>query len=154
MSTSSGQEKKGKEVKFETKQIITREQVMHNQRLMKLLKIIDTVGEITEKGLNFLIYKLNEKGISLGYKFFAVGNSVVSKSLKDDIISLLYVEFLETAGRSKKLKVTSMGKEALSMFQFEEVEMNEIKKAIEELKGELVMVEAESELGGIQRRKR
>ncbi|MGB9725125.1 MAG: hypothetical protein ACP5LZ_03665 [Fervidicoccaceae archaeon] len=154
MSASSGQEKKGKEVKFETKQLITREQVMQNQRLMKLLKIIDLVGEITEKGLNFLMYKLNERGISLGYKFFAVGNAVVSKSLKDDVISLLYVEFLETVGRSKKLRPTSMGKEALSMVQFQEPEIEEIKKAIEELKGELIMIEAESELGGMQRKKR
>ncbi|MGC8752322.1 MAG: hypothetical protein ACP5I2_00875 [Fervidicoccaceae archaeon] len=154
MSASSGQEKKGKEVKFETKQLITREQVMQNQRLMKLLKIIDLVGEITEKGLNFLMYKLNERGISWGYKFFAVGNAVVSKSLKDDVISLLYVEFLETVGRSKKLRPTSMGKEALSMVQFQEPEIEEIKKAIEELKGELIMIEAESELGGMQRKKR
>ncbi|MGC9114419.1 MAG: hypothetical protein ACP5HH_00185 [Fervidicoccaceae archaeon] len=154
MSASSGQEKKGKEVKFETKQLITREQVMQNQRLMKLLKIIDLVGEITEKGLNFLMYKLNERGISWGYKFFAVGNAVVSKSLKDDVISLLYVEFLETVGRSKKLRPTSMGKEALSMVQFQETEIEEIKKAIEELKGELIMIEAESELGGMQRKKR
>jgi len=154
MSASSGQEKKGKEVKFETKQLITREQVMQNQRLMKLLKIIDIVGEITEKGLNFLIYKLNEKGISLGYKFFSVGNSVISKALKDDVIALLYVEFLETAGRAKKLRPTSMGKEALSLYQFQEAEIEEIKKAIEELRGELVMIEAESELGGMQRKRR
>jgi len=154
MSASSGQEKKGKEVKFETKQLITREQVMQNQRLMKLLKIIDIAGEITEKGLNFLIYKLNEKGISLGYKFFSVGNSVVSKALKDDVIALLYVEFLETTGRAKKLRPTSMGKEALSLYQFQEPEIEEIKKAIEELRGELVMIEAESELGGMQRKRR
>ncbi|MEM3253714.1 MAG: hypothetical protein QXP23_04360 [Fervidicoccaceae archaeon] len=153
MSASGTQEKKSKEVKFETKQVITREQVMQNQRLMKLLKIIDMVGEISEKGLNFLMYKLNEKGVSFGYKFFAVGNSVVSKNLKDDVISLLYVEFLETVGRSKKLKPTSMGKEAISMTQFHEAEIEEIRKALDELKGELVMIEAESELGGMQRKK-
>ncbi|MCI4396035.1 MAG: hypothetical protein JHC28_00545 [Thermoprotei archaeon] len=153
MSAPSGQEKKGKEVKFETKQLITKEQVMQNQKLMKLLKIIDMVGEISEKGLNHLMYKLNEKGISFGYKFFVVGNAVVSKSLKDDVLSLLYVEFLETVGRSKKLRPTSMGREALSLVQLPETEIEEIKKAIEEIKGELAMIEAESELGSMQRRK-
>ncbi|MFP3269273.1 MAG: hypothetical protein RXO29_06760, partial [Desulfurococcales archaeon] len=73
--------------------------------------------------------------------------------LKDDVLSLLYVEFLETVGRSKKLRPTSMGREALSLVQLPETEIEEIKKAIEEIKGELAMIEAESELGSMQRRK-
>ncbi|AFH42396.1 hypothetical protein [Fervidicoccus fontis] len=144
--SAPSQEKKSKELKLEAKQLITRDQVMQNPKLMKLLKLIDIYGEITEKGLNTLIYKLKEKGIQFDYTFFKVGNAIVSKSLKEDILALLYVEFLETAGRAKKLKTTSIGKEALSLVRIPENEMNELKKAVEELRGEIAMVEAEVEL--------
>lgn len=148
MSSSSGQEKKSKELKLEAKQLITKEQVMQVPRLMKLLKLIDMQGEISEKGLNYLVFKLKDKGIDFGYKFFKVADAIVSKNLKEDIISLLYVEFLETVGRAKKLKLTSMGKEALSAVSLPENEIDEMKKAVEELKGEVAMIEAEVELQG------
>lgn len=152
MSTPGG-EKKGKEIKFETRQIITPEQVMRNERLMKLLYIVGTYGEISEKALHTLIHDLKEAGIDLGYQFFKIGNVITSKQLKDDVVSLLYVDFLETVGRAKKFRVTGMGREALDKTSLPTEFVDKVKKKVEELRAKIAAIDAEVELFQRDRRR-
>ncbi len=152
--SSPGQEKKGKEIKFETRHVITPEQVMKNERTMKLLYIISLYGELTEKALNHFVYMLKEKGVDLGYQFFKIGDAVTSKQLREDMLALLYVDFLETVGRAKKLKLTGIGREALEEYILPEEEKEKIKKAIDEVRPQVAAIDAEVELFHISSRRR
>ena len=152
LSTPSG-EKKGKEIKFETRHVITPEQVTKNERLMKLLYIVNTYGDISEKALHYMIYELKEIGIDLGYQFFKIGNVITSKQLKDDIVALLYVDFVETVGRAKKFRVTGMGKEALEKASFSEEFIEKVKKKVEEIRPKIATIDAEVELSQRGRRR-
>ncbi len=146
-------EKKSKEIKIETRQVVTPEQVMKNERIMKLLYVIWLYGEISEKGLIHLVHELKEAGIDLGYKFFKIGGTITSKQLREDMLSLLYVDFVETVGRAKKLRITGMGKEALEKFKLPEEETEKLKKEIENLRGKIAAIDAEVELFHFPRRR-
>lgn len=144
--SSSGSEKKSKEIKFETRHVIKADQVVKNQRMMKLLYLIQTYGEISEKALNYLVYELKEKELDLGYGFLKIGNTITSKQLKDDVLALLYVDFLETVGRAKKFKVTSMGRESLEKTTLPEEDKEKIKKLVDEIRPKIASIDAEVEL--------
>jgi len=151
--SSAGGEKKGKEIKFETRHVITRDQVLKNERLMKTLLTINLYGDISEKALHTLVHDLKEAGIDLGYSFLKIGNVITSKQLKDDVISLLYVDFIESVGRAKKFRVTGMGKEALEQFSIDKEFLDKLKKKIEELRPKIAAIDAEVELSHRGRRR-
>jgi hypothetical protein len=152
--SQSGQEKKSKEIKIETRKVITPEQVLKNKRMMRLLHVINAYGSLTEKALNHLVFMLKEKGLDLGYNFFKIGTAIASKDLKEDMLALLYVDFLETAGRAKKLRVTSAGREALESHPLPEEESSMLKKLIDELRPQISSIDAEVELYHISSRRR
>uniref|UniRef100_A0A7J3ZLG8 Uncharacterized protein n=1 Tax=Fervidicoccus fontis TaxID=683846 RepID=A0A7J3ZLG8_9CREN len=148
---SSSAPEKRKELKLEVRHVITPEQVMKNERQARLLQVIQAYGDISEKGLIHLVYELKEHGIELGYTFSRIGNVITSKQLKDDILALLYVGFVETVGRAKKLRLTSMGQEALQKLETPAPE--EIKKGIEKVRAKIAAIDAEIELQHLSKRK-
>jgi hypothetical protein len=149
-----GQEKKSKEIKIEARKVITPEQVLKNRRMMRLLHVVNAYGSLTEKALNHLVFMLKEKGLDLGYKFFKIGTAIASKDLKEDMLALLYVDFLETVGRAKKLRVTSAGREAIESHPLPEEESNMLKKLIDELRPQISSIDAEVELYHLSTRRR
>lgn len=152
--SQSGQEKKSKEFKLEPKLVITPEQVLSNDRIVKLLYLLEAYGEISEKACYHLIYELKQRGLDIGYTFFKLGDSVSSKQLREDITSLLYLELLETKGRAKKLVVTSKGKEELSkrLSQLPEDFKEKASKLVEEVRPVVASIDAESEYKQIKRK--
>lgn len=110
------QEGKGtKDLKIISVQVVTPEAVMRNPRQMALLYIIDRLGPTHEKTLQHIAYVIQEElNVSLGYDFRKVGNTPYSPQLKSDLVSLLYVGFVENEpGLYRKLRTTSSGKDAL-----------------------------------------
>ncbi len=150
---SAPSEKKSKEIKIEMKHVVKPEDVVKNERLMKLLFIMNLYGDVSEKGLINLIYELKEQGYDLGYSFFKIGSTITSKQLREDMLSLLYVDFVETVGRAKKLRVTSLGKEALSKISINEEEASKIKNLIDKVKPKIASIDAEVELFHTARRR-
>lgn len=152
--SQSGQEKKSKEFKLEPKLVITPEQVLSTDRIVKLLYLLESYGEISEKACYHLIYELKQKGLDIGYTFFKLGDSVSSKQLREDITSLLYLELLETKGRTKKLVLTSKGKEELSKRQAQLPDEFKEKalKIVEEVRPIVASIDAESEYKQIKRK--
>ena len=146
---SSSAPEKRKELKLETRHVITPEQVVKNERQMRLLQVIQAYGDISEKRLIHLVYELREHGVDLDYTFSKIGNVITSKQLKDDILALLYVGFVETIGRAKKLRITSMGREALQKLETPE----EIKKAVEKVRAKIAAIDAEIELQHLSKRR-
>ncbi len=149
-----GHEKKSKEIKIEARKVITPEEISKNKRMMKLLHIIGAYGSLTEKALNHLIYIMKEKGLDLDYRFFKIGNSIASKELREDILSLLYVDFIETHGRAKKIRLTSAGKEVLEKNPLPEEEEERIHKLVEEARPQVSAIDAEVELYQMSSRRR
>jgi hypothetical protein len=152
--SQSGQEKKSKEFKLEPKLVITPEQVLSSDRIVKLLYLLEAYGEISEKACYHFIYELKQRGLDIGYTFFKLGDSVSSKQLREDITSLLYLELLETKGRAKKLVVTSKGKEELSkrLSQLPEDFKEKASKLVEEVRPVVASIDAESEYKQIKRK--
>jgi len=152
--SAAGQEKKSKEFKLETRAVISLDQLLSQDRVLKLLFLLDSYGEISEKACYHLLYELKQRGVDLGYSFFKVGDSVSSKQLREDLTGLLYLELLETKGRAKKLVLTSRGREELGkrMDRLPQDFQEKAKKAIEELRPLIASVDAESELRQIKRR--
>jgi hypothetical protein len=152
--SQSGQEKKGKEFKLEPKLVITPEQVLSNDRIVKLLYLLEAYGEISEKACYHFIYELKQRDLDIGYTFFKLGDSVSSKQLREDITSLLYLELLETKGRAKKLVVTSKGKEELGkrLSQLPEDFKEKASKLVEEVRPVVASIDAESEYKQLKRK--
>lgn len=152
--SSTGQEKKGKEFKLETKQVVTLEQLLSVDRILKLLFLLEKYGEISEKACYHFVHELKERGLDVGYTFFKIGDSVSSKQLREDITGLLYLELLETKGRAKKLVLTTKGREELnrrlSMLPAEFKEKAE--KLVEDVRAIIASIDAESEYKQIKRK--
>ncbi len=108
-------EKSGKELKIITVQVITPEKVLENERQMSLLYIIDKLGPLHEKTLFHILKELkDEHNIDLGYNIRKVGTVPYSPEVKNDLVALLYVGFVETEPNMyRKLRITSKGKDAL-----------------------------------------
>ena len=149
-----GQEKKSKEIKIEARKVITPEEILRNNRAVKLLYIINMYGSLTEKALNNLVFLLREKGYDLGYRFFRIGDAIASKDLREDMLALLYVDFIESVSRVKKLRVTTAGKEALENKLLSQDELNNLKKIVDELRPQISAIDAEVELYHISSRRR
>ncbi len=140
---------KTKELKIITRHVVTIDDVAKDPRKLKLLYLVDALGEISEKALQYLVYWLKtEKQLDLGYEFLVIGNVPSSKELKMDIVALLYVGALETNPRNKKLRVTSVGKELLEKTVTENLkpEFDRVVAAAKELEAKVKSIDAEVEL--------
>lgn len=102
-----------KELKIVTVQVVTRDKVVKNQRQMGLLYIISALGPLHERTLQDVVKHLKDLGADLGYEFRKVGDSMYSFDVKNDVIALTYVGFVEADPSRKKYRVTGEGMEAL-----------------------------------------
>ncbi len=137
---------KTKELKTFSMQVITQDHIKRDPKKIKILYIVRHLGSISEKALTYLLYLLkNEKGIDLGYSFITIGNKVMSKQILDDIMALLYTGLLESDPRTKKLRVTSNGLDFLERNPMPTSEINDLLKAIDELRGKVLPIDIEVE---------
>ncbi|MEB3787646.1 MAG: hypothetical protein GSR78_02690 [Desulfurococcales archaeon] len=143
----SGGEKGGKELKIVTYHVITRDKVVANERQMSLLYIIDRFGPLHEKTLMELAQAIQEMGYELGYTFKQVGGSPFSPELKNDLIALMYVGFVETEPNLyRKLKTTSDGKDALEKATIPQGLVDVINKNFEKLRNKASIRDQELDL--------
>ncbi len=153
MSKSSAS--KSKELKIITRHVITIKDIEKDPRKIKLLYIINQVGGISEKALQYLIYYMKEKGYDLGYSFVMLGDMPSSKGVINDTLALRYVGLAETNPR-RKIVTTSLGKEFLDKHKdvIPDEEKDEIKKLAEELRPHIAPIDAEVEVMSRPRRRR
>ncbi len=105
--------KGGKELRIVTVPVVTVDDVKQDKRKLKLLHILDWVGELSEKGIVKLLHTLKEKGIDLGYNFIMIGDEPSSREVLEDVRILLYLDLAETNPINRKVRLTSIGKEFL-----------------------------------------
>ncbi len=155
MAKTSGKKKEPvggtkKELVIVTRPVVTPQEVERDERKKKLLlvlKAMEDQGGIYERSLVNLVYWLKtEKDLDLGYNFFLVGNVPTSKELHEDIMALLYVGYIETDPRTRKLRLTNDGKEFLEKKWFDEALYKKIKAAVDELRPKIAALDAQIEL--------
>jgi hypothetical protein len=146
------QQSKSKELKITTKHVITLDQIKSNERAIKLLYIIFRFGEITEKALMHLIKDLKEEGIDLKYNIVEIAGNPVSKELKEELTALLYVGLIESIAPSKKLNITTQGKEFIENISIDEEFKSNVDPIIEKLRSKLSSMVAEADFGLGRRR--
>ena len=139
---------KSKELKITTKQVISPTIIKDDERKAKLMHVIKTYGEISEKGLNMLVKELKDKGFDLGYQFIVIGDKVNSQQLRDDVMSLTYLGYLEVDPKSKKIKISSQGEEALSTLNLNQDMLNKMKELVNGIKSNISLKESEDDLRG------
>jgi uncharacterized protein YwgA len=145
----------GKELRIVTKKVVSEDLVKKDAKKMKLLKIINELNQISERSLTKLLYLLkNEKNVDLGYKFIMLGDSPSSREVAEDLRILLYLGLLETDPITRRLRLTSNGKEFLENNPIEGPEVEELLKALEELKPKIEAEESTAELVLGRRRRR
>ncbi|OYT49168.1 MAG: hypothetical protein B6U85_00435 [Desulfurococcales archaeon ex4484_42] len=143
------QSKTTKEIKIVARPVVTIDAVKRDTRKLKLLHIIDMIGQISEKGLTQLIYKLkNDKGIDLGYKFFSIAGVPNSKELLEDVRVLLYLGLVESDPITRKLRLTSLGKEFLGSegSKVSKEDLDNISNALDELKTYIQSLDSTTEI--------
>ena len=155
MAKTSGKKKEPvggtkKELVIATRPVVTPQEVERDERKKKLLlvlKAMEDQGGIYERSLINLVYWLKtEKELDLGYSFFLVGDTPTSKDLHEDIMALLYVGYIETDPRTKKLRLTNDGKEFLEKKWFDKDLYEKIKAAVDDLKPKIAALDAQIEL--------
>jgi len=104
---------KTKELRITTVHVVTKDSIIKNQRQLSLLYIIDKLGPIHERTLHSIVKHIQELGAPLGYNFVKVVDGLYSLELKNDLIALTYVGFIDTDPLRRKYRTTSEGKEAL-----------------------------------------
>jgi hypothetical protein len=164
LAKTSGRKKKEpvsgtkKELVIITRPAVTRDQVERDERkkrLMLILKAMEDQGGIYERSLAHLVYWLQkEKGFDLGYNFYMIGDVPTSKELHEDIVALLYVGFAETDPRTKKLRLTSDGREFLETKGYDKEFFEKLQAAVEEYKPKIAALDAQIELTTILSRPR
>jgi hypothetical protein len=138
------QQQKTKELKVFSTQVVTLDTIKNDKRKLTLLLIIKSFGSISEKALAYLIELLhNEKKIDLGYNIVKLGNKVIVRELTEDIRALLYVGVAEVNPQTKKLQVTSRGMEFLDSLQLQDPKIDEVLKAVEEVKNKVIPIDEE-----------
>ncbi|MDK6029299.1 hypothetical protein QPL79_07985 [Ignisphaera sp. 4213-co] len=138
------QQQKTKELKVFSTQVVTIDAIRNDRRKLTLLYMIKTLNSVSEKGLTHLITILNdEKGVNLGYTIVKLGNRIIVRELLEDIKALLYVGLIETDPKTKKLQLTSKGKEFLETIQTVDKKLSEILGTVEELKTKVVAIDEE-----------
>ncbi|HIC98837.1 MAG TPA: hypothetical protein EYP08_04140 [Pyrodictiaceae archaeon] len=139
-----------KELVIITRPAITLDQIKTDERKKKLLLVLRNMedqGGVYERSLAYLLYWLKtEKGVDLGYDFLLVGDVPTSKELHEDIVALLYVGVVENDPRTKKLRLTSQGRELLQSIAFDKDFVEKLRAAIEELKPKVAAIDAQLEL--------
>ncbi|MGC9072455.1 MAG: hypothetical protein ACP5HK_07205 [Acidilobus sp.] len=144
-----------KELKITPVQVVTKERVVQNQRLMGLVYLVSRLGPIHERTLHMVVSEVQAKGFDLGYQFFKVGQDPYSPALKSDVVALLYVGLLESEPRYKKLVVSSTGKEALEKVGIPKGLQDIVESSIQELKSKSSIMDARIDVelrGGSTRR--
>ncbi|MFZ8791408.1 MAG: hypothetical protein ACO2OS_03900 [Thermosphaera aggregans] len=138
---------KSKEVKIIAKQVFTLSDIEKNPRALKLLYIINNVGSISEKALQYLLYHMRESGVDFKYAFTTIGGVPSSRELLNEILSLKYVGLLESLP-NRKIVLTGLGKEFLAsrLNALSEEEKNLLNKALEEAKPKIVPIDAEVDI--------
>lgn len=138
------QQQKTKELKTFSVQVVTLETVKNDRRKLVLLYMIKVLNSVSEKGLTYLINIMHEeKKIDLGYSIVKLGNRVIVRELSEDIKALLYVGLVETDPKSKKLQLTSRGKEFLENLQVADSKLDEILRIVEEQRSRVVPIDEE-----------
>lgn len=138
------QQQKTKELKTFSTQVVTLDAIKNDKRKMTLLHIIKVLNAVSEKGLSYLVTVLHdEKKVDLGYTIVRLGNRVIVKDLLEDIKALLYVGLIESDPKTKKLQLTSRGKEFLESLQIADTKLSEVLSSAEELKSRVIAVDEE-----------
>uniref|UniRef100_A0A7C4BCU3 Uncharacterized protein n=1 Tax=Ignisphaera aggregans TaxID=334771 RepID=A0A7C4BCU3_9CREN len=138
------QQQKTKELKTFSVQVVTLETVKNDRRKLALLNMIKVLNSVSEKGLTYLINIIHEeKKIDLGYSIVKLGNRFIVRELSEDIKALLYVGLVETDPKSKKLQLTSRGREFLENLQVADSKLDEILRIVEEQKSRVVPIDEE-----------
>ncbi len=145
-----------KELKIIARPVVTLDAVKKDLNKLKILHIINELNEISEKGLINAIYILKmEKNIAFTYNFTLVGQVPSSKEISEDIRILLYLGLVETNPVTRKLRLTSLGKEFLTQNKLEENLLNELKTALDEVKNKIIAEDKTIELSvGPKKRRR
>ncbi len=151
-----------KELKIVTRPVVTVEAVKRDKRKLTLLHIINEIGEISEKAVTQLLYKMKEeKGLDLGYNFYLIADTPNSKDIQEDIRVLLYLGLIESDPISRKLRLTSLGKEFLDAEgkRVPEDELSKVREIINELRTFIQSLDSTTEmllrsLRGLRRRRR
>jgi len=137
---------KTKELKTFSMQVVTVDAIKRDERKMRLLHIIQHLGAVSEKALTYLLYYLKEKGMDLGYNFIVIGGKPMSREVLDDIMALLYTGLIENDPRTKKLRLTSSGVEFMEKNALPKEVVEDMLKAVDELKSKIAPIDAEIEL--------
>ncbi|WP_440059841.1 hypothetical protein ACSU1N_01370 [Thermogladius sp. 4427co] len=138
---------KSKELKIVTRHVVTLSDVEKNPRLIKLLYIISSFKDISEKALLYLLYYMHQNGYGMGYNFIVIGQVPSSKDVSSDLTVLKYLGLVEVNER-KKLSISSLGREFLAK-HVETTLKNEketIDKLVNELRVKIAPVDAEVEI--------
>ncbi|MEB3760492.1 MAG: hypothetical protein GSR72_00580 [Desulfurococcales archaeon] len=137
-------EKSGKELKIISVQVITPEKVLENERQISLLYVIEKLGPMHEKTLFHILKELkDEYNVDLGYTIRKVGNVPYSPEVKNDLVALLYVGFVETEPNMyRKLRITSKGKDALEQKKPPAGIISAIEKHYEALRNKASMLDS------------
>jgi len=138
---------KSKEVKIIAKQVFTLSDIEKNPRALKLLYIINNMGVISEKALQYLLYYMKESGVDFKYAFTTIGGAPSSRELLNEILSLKYVGLIESLP-NRKIVLTGLGKEFLAgrLNALSEEEKNLLNKALGEVKPRIVPIDAEVDI--------
>lgn len=124
-----------KELRIIARPVATLDAVKKDPDKLKILTIINHLQVISERSLSGLVYALDkERNIKFKYSFVLVDQIPSSKELSEDIRLLLYLGLVETEPVLRKLRLTSSGKEFLEQNKLDENTLNELLKAVEELK--------------------
>uniref|UniRef100_A0A7C5YVQ1 Uncharacterized protein n=1 Tax=Ignisphaera aggregans TaxID=334771 RepID=A0A7C5YVQ1_9CREN len=144
---TQSQQQKTKELKTFSTQVITLDQIRNDKRKLTLVYIIKALGEVSEKGLSYLInYLKEEKKINLGYNIVKIGDKIIVRELTEDIKSLLYVGIVEVDPKSKKLKLTSNGQEFLESIKVVDKDVEQLCQIAEEYRNKITAIDEEISL--------
>lgn len=146
-----------KELRIIARPVATPEAVKKDPDKLKLLTIISHLQVISERSLNSLVHALiKEKNVKFRYSFVLVDQIPSSKELSEDIRLLLYLGLIETEPVLRKLRLTSSGKEFLEQNKLDENTLNELLRAVEELKEKILSEERVAEFSArtVRSRKR
>lgn len=146
-----------KELRIVARPVATLEAIKEDLDKLKLLNIVGHLGAISEKGLTNLVYLLiNEKKIGFKYAFVMVDQIPNSKELSEDVRLLLYLGLIETEPALRKLRLTGSGKEFIEQNKLDENALNELLKAVDELKERVLSEERATEFSarGVRGRRR
>lgn len=132
-----------KDIKVVATQVITKDRVIQNPKLLSLLYLISQLGMVHERTLQIVVAELKNKGVDLGYQFSQLGNDPYSAALKNDIVALLYTGLAEAEPRYRKIRVTGDGKEVLEKADSIKPFQDSLNKILNEIKNKASMVDAE-----------